>query len=58
MNIKDFIQLFHKIKDYLHINSAYFNISIKLMKSIIAFKILKMNIMLITFYIMQKHCYN
>ena len=28
------------------------------MKNMIAFKILKMNIMLITFYITQKHCYN
>ena len=58
MNIENFVQLFYKAEDYLYVNLIYFNVNIKLIKSMIIFKISKMNIMLITFYIMQKHCYN
>ena len=50
MNIKDFVQLFHKIKDYSYVNLMYLNINMRLMKNMIVFKILKMNIMLIMFY--------
>ena len=58
INIENSVQLFHKIKDYLHVNLMYFNIKMKLIKSMIAFKILKKNIMLIMFYTAQKCCYN
>ena len=58
MNIKDFVQLFHKTEDYSCVNLMYFNADIRLIKSMIAFKISEMNIMLITFYTAQKCCYN
>ena len=58
INIEDFVQLFHKIKNYSCVNLMYLNTDMKLMKSMITFKILKMNIILITFYTAQKHCYN
>ena len=45
------MQLFYKTENYSCVNSVYFNINIKLIKSIIAFKILEINIMLITFYV-------
>ena len=51
MNIKNFVQLFHETENYSHVNLMYFNVDMRLMKSMITFKILKMNIMLITFYV-------
>ena len=50
VDIEDSVQLFHEIKDYSCINLTYLNISMRLIKSMIAFKILEMNIMLIIFY--------
>ena len=50
MNIENFIQLFHEIKDYSCVNLIYLNVDMRLMKNIITFKISEMNIMLIMFY--------
>ena len=58
MNIEDSVQLFHETEDYSCVNLMYLNISMRLMKSMIAFEISKMNIMLIMFYAAQKCCYN
>ena len=58
VDIEDSVQLFHEAGGYSRVNSAYLNAGMRLMKSMIAFRIPEMDIMLITFYAAQKHCYN